>query len=136
MQFPEKLPGLRLAKVIVAIFAIVWISLEGKLWQPIALAAGLTLIATGYLLQRWLGGRKMALGSWLAVAALAGLLTGLSFGILVLLLIAVKTGLHGHGPEFSPDEINWVVNQIPLWTVVSLLGALGLATVALGIRQN
>jgi hypothetical protein len=136
MQFPEKIPGLRLATVIVAIFAVIWISLEGNLWQPIALAAGLTLISAGYLLQRLLGGRKLAVGSWFAVAALAGLLTGLSFGIMVLLLMAVKTGLHGHGPEFSPNELDWVVEQFPLWTVVGLLGAIGLTTVAMGIRRN
>ena len=136
MQFPEKLPGLRLATVIVAIFAVIWLSLEGNLWQPIALAAGLTLISAGYLLQRLLGGRKLAFGSWLAVAALAGLLTGLSFGFMVLVLMAFKAGLHSHGPEFSPDELDWVVEQIPLWTVVSLLGAIGLVTVAKGISQN
>lgn len=136
MQIPERIPGLRWAIIIVAIYAVVWISLEGKLWQPLVLAAGITVVSVGYLLQRWLAGRKLALGPWLGLAALVGALAGLGFGLLVILLMAVKTGLHGHGPEFSPTEFNWVVERLPLWTLFGLLGALGLATVAIGIQQN
>ncbi len=101
-----------------------------------ALAAGSTLILAGCLFQRILGGRYLGRSSWLAVAAVSGLLMGLSFGILVLVSMALKTGLHGHGPEFFPDEIDWVVSQIPLWIVVSLLAAIGLATLAHGIHPK
>ena len=57
---------------------------------------------------------------------------GLGFGLLTLLIMAVKTGLHGHGPEFSPAEISWVIDQIPLWSLVGLLAGLGVGIVAIG----
>ena len=135
MQIPKKIPGLRLTTVIVVIYAVIWISLEGKLWQSMLLAASVTLISTGYLIQRLMGGRYLACGSLLVFAAVAGLLVGLTFGILVLAAMAVKTGLHGHGPEFSPDEIDWVLSQILLWIAVTFFGALGLATLALGLGK-
>ena len=40
--------------------------------------------------------------------------------------MAIKTGLHAHGPEFSGSELDWVLQQIPMWALVGLLGGLGL----------
>ena len=60
------------------------------------------------------------------VTAVFGALLGLGSALFTLLFMAVKTGLHAHGPEFTAEEVNWVVQQIPLWTVVGLLGGLGL----------
>jgi hypothetical protein len=46
--------------------------------------------------------------------------------------MAVKTGLHAHGPEFTPAEINWVLQQTPIWTAAGLLAGLGLGQIVKG----
>jgi hypothetical protein len=66
--------------------------------------------------------------------AVTGFLFGLGCGLMTLLLMVLKTGLHGHGPEFSPAEINWVWGQIPLWGLVGLLGGLGLGMITVTIK--
>ena len=126
MQLPDRIPGVRWITIGWAVTMVAWVVLEGGLWVTVmaALLSGITFLA--HLANRVLAGRKLALGSWLLVTAVFGALLGLGSALLALLLMAVKTGLHAHGPEFSAGEVNWVVQQIPLWTVVGLLGGLGL----------
>jgi hypothetical protein len=61
-----------------------------------------------------------------------GLFIGLGSAFMTLILRAVKTGLHGHGPEFSQAEIEWVIGQIPLWTLAGLIAGLGLGLLSTG----
>ena len=126
MQLPDRIPGVRWITIGWAVTMVAWVVLEGGLWVTVmaALLSGITFLA--HLANRVLAGRKLALGSWLLVTAVFGALLGLGSALLALLLMAVKTGLHAHGPEFSAGEVKWVVQQIPLWTVVGLLGGLGL----------
>jgi hypothetical protein len=58
--------------------------------------------------------------------ALWGLALGAGTVLTTLFLMAVKTGLHAHGPEFSAADINNVWQQLALWSLVGLLGGLGL----------
>ena len=126
MQLSDRIPGVRLITIGWAVTIVVWVVLEGGLWATViaALLSGMTFLA--HLAKRVLAGRKLALGSWLLVTAVFGALLGLGTALLALLLMAVKTGLHAHGPEFSAEEVNWVLQQVPLWTVVGLLVGLGL----------
>jgi hypothetical protein len=50
--------------------------------------------------------------------------------------MAVKTGLHAHGPEFSPSQIAWVMGQVPWWTSAGLLAGVGLAMIVTVISQK
>jgi NhaP-type Na+/H+ or K+/H+ antiporter len=50
----------------------------------------------------------------------------LGSSLLTLVFMAIKTGLHAHGPEFTLQEIQWVSQQTPLWAAVGLLIGLGL----------
>ena len=44
-----------------------------------------------------------------------------------LLLMAIKTGLHGHGtPDYTPEQMVRVLSLTPLWVVVGLV--IGLIT--------
>ena len=82
---------------------------------------GTTLVCLGHLVQRYWGGRTLSTKHWVGLTAVLGLLAGiLSIGM-VLVFMAVKTGLHAHGPEFTPAEINWVIQQWTLWGTVGLL---------------
>lgn len=136
MQIPHKLPGLKWLTAVVGIYGVIWIGLEGGLWRSVLLAVGVTAISLLYLWQKYLGGRSLVAEKWLGLTAVSGLLFGLSSSLLTLLLMAVKTGLHGHGPEFSLAEIGWVAQQIPLWTAVGLLAGLGLGMIGMGKTSN
>ena len=126
MQIPDRLPGMKGITILWGIFMAVWAVLEGGLWLTIFAAIFSLILFLAYLLQRVLVGRTFATTTWLLLAAFLGILTGLGSGLLTLVLIAIKTGLHAHGPEFSTAELNWVLQQIPLWSLVGLLTGLGL----------
>jgi hypothetical protein len=130
MHIPSRVPGLRIATVLVGLYAVVWISLEGDLWRLLLLSAGLSLVAGGYAMQRFLGGRQLSKGRWLLASAGIGFLVALSAGLLALLLMAVKTGLHSHGPEFSAEQLDWLLRQIPIWAIAGALAGLGLGLLA------
>ena len=121
MEIPPKIRGLKWLTIIVGLYAIVWLSLEGAVAQVIALAVGLALLGAGYLTQRLMGGRELTVSQWLLFAGSLGAITGLTCGLLVLALMAIKTGLHGHGPEFTASQIERAVAQIPLWTLSGLI---------------
>ena len=132
MELPGRVPGLKWLTIAVAVYGVLWISLEGNLWQALLLATGIIVLLAGYLVQRFMAGRRYTLGLWLFICSVSGLFLGLGFAVLTLILMAVKTGLHGHGPEFSPEEITWVVGQIPLWGTIGLLAGAGLGALAAG----
>lgn len=88
-----------------------------------------TAVVLAYLMQHFLGGRTFSVKQWLGITAVLGLIFGLSSGLLTLLFMAVKTGLHAHGPEFTPPEVTWVIQQTLWWTIVGLMAGLGLGMV-------
>lgn len=64
--------------------------------------------------------------------SLTRLLAGLGGGLLVtpaaLLLMAFKSGIHGHGfPDFTPEQVLTVLNSAPLWVLAGLLAGAGFA---------
>lgn len=126
MQLPDRIPGVKWITIVWVVTMVVWAVLEGGLWATVlaALLSSMTLLA--HLANRVLVGRKLTLGAWLSATAVFGALLGLGSALSGLLFMAVKTGLHAHGPEFSAGELNWVIQQIPLWAFVGLLGGLGL----------
>jgi hypothetical protein len=136
MQIPERVPGLKWLMVAWGGYGAVWIALEGVLWQTVLLAVGATAVTLLSLTQKYLSGRKLSLGWWLGGTAVAGLTFGLLSGLLTLFFMALKTGLHAHGPEFTPEEIAWVVGQLWLWTAVGSLVGLGLGSLTWGMKRN
>ena len=132
MQIPRKIPGLKPVLVLFAVYTAVWIALEGELWRVVVMGVGSTAVSLSYGWQKWLGGRLAEGWRWWGVSAVTGLLFGVGSGLLSLAFMAVKTGLHAHGPEFTPAEINWVLQQIPTWAVAGLLAGLGLALLTKG----
>ncbi|MDX1616586.1 MAG: hypothetical protein R3300_19925 [Candidatus Promineifilaceae bacterium] len=126
MILPQRLPGLKWLTTGLGIYGAVWITLEGALGQVLALAMLTSLTGVAYGLQQWWGGRQFGRGSWLLLLGGAGLVTGLATGLLSLGFMALKTGLHAHGPEFDPLEIGLVIEQTPLWTLAGLVAGLGL----------
>ena len=136
MRFPARIPLLKIASALLFLYALVWISLEGRLWRATLLAVGVATVGAGFAWQRFLGGREISPRNWLVVAGITGLLCGLTVGLLTIIFIGLKTGLHGHGPEFTPAEISWVLDQIPLWSAVGLLTGLGVGVLISGVRKE
>ena len=136
MRIPEKIAGLRPLTTLLAIYFVVWIVLEGNLSQTVVMGAGSSIIAAAHLWQRWGRGRVLPWVVWLLLMGGTGMVTGAAAVLATLTFMAVKTGLHAHGPEFTPTEITWVVNQLPLWVTISGLANLGLAFLLLGATQD
>jgi hypothetical protein len=136
MHVPIRFPGLRLATLLVGAAVIVWIAPEGDLASVLALAAALVLLLLAHAVQRWLGGKVLSAGRWLVTLSLLGLAAGFASGLLALLLMVVKTGLHAHGPEFSPPEIAWILRSTPWWAGAGLLGGAGLGLLALALARR
>ena len=126
MHIPAKIPGLKFITVLMGIYAAIWISLEGALWRVMLMGVGVTAVSLLQLLQKYCGGRVISWLRWLGLTAIIGLLFGLGSSLLTLVFMAIKTGLHAHGPEFTLQEIQWVSQQTPLWAAVGLLIGLGL----------
>jgi hypothetical protein len=132
MIFPERIPGLKWLMVLTAVYGVVWISLEGNLGRVILLGTAVSLTLVGYWMQRFLGGRLFHGASWLIVMGGGGLLVGLGSGLLTFFFMALKTGLHGHGPEFRAAEIEGVLGMIPLWGVAGLVAGMGVGVLIWG----
>lgn len=129
VHFPEKIPYLRPFTILLGLAVFVWMALEGNLTYSLIMALWSVLVGWGHLLQRFLGGRTMRLWRFLLTMVATGLAGGLIANLAVLTFMAIKTGLHGHGPEFSDYEVIWVIGQMPLWLVVGTLLGLGLGLV-------
>ena len=108
------------------VYAAVWISLEGALWPVVVMGVGVTAVSLGHIAQKYLGGRTLSARQWVGVTAVTGLLLGLFSGLTILIFMAVKTGLHAHGPEFTPEQIAWVIRQTPIWAAAGMLAGSGI----------
>ena len=129
MAFPSTMRWLRLLAFAAGIYGIIWIASEGQLYRAIFMAVFVTALTTASLIQRYLSGRIFTVRRWIFILAALGMFIGVSVGLLTLVFMAVKTGLHGHGPEFTQDQASWVLRQVPLWGAVGLVGGLGLGMV-------
>lgn len=112
------------------LYAAVWLALEGSVARDLLLAAPLLALGMTYLAVRFPGGRVLSPTRLVSLSAVAGLSYGIGLALLLLFLMALKTGLHAHGPEYTPAEIAWVWRQLPLWGGVGALAGLGLGFLA------
>jgi hypothetical protein len=128
MLIPPKMPGQKWFIILWAVAAVTYMILEGNLGLAVLLGLLTAIITVILIFNRYFAGRNISLLKWLAVTAFLGLVFGVGSAIFSLTFMAVKTGLHAHGPEFTSIEINWVLQQIPVWAVSGLA-----AGVALGL---
>lgn len=136
MDIPTRSPALKWALLLLTLPAFVWLALEGNLAGDLLLGgAGLAVLAV-YVVMRFWGGRSLTTGQLIVLCALTGLALGLALAPATFLLMALKTGLHAHGPEYSSAEIAWVWAQWPLWAGAGALAGAGLGMVLAGISRR
>lgn len=116
---------LRLLAMLLGAALLLWLPFEDthERWVVLfALAvAGLAALAIWFRLP----------AAW-RLTPIASTLVGLFGGLLVtpaaLLLMAFKSGVHGHGrPDFTPQQVSRVLDLTPLWAAAGLLLGLGIA---------
>ena len=130
------LSTLRAATLLWSLYALVWTRLEASLLRDGLLAGwGLALLAL-WLMARAFGEREVAAGWVAALGAAVGLAWGAALGPAVLLLMALKTGLHGHGREYTAAQITWGAAQWPWWVAAGGIAGVGLALLWLGWRRG
>ena len=120
MVIPSQIPYLRVITFIWAGYALLWITFEGSIPFVVTMSVSTTAVSVLHLLQRLAGRRIKNLWWFLGTG---GVVSGIAAIGLTLFFMALKTGLHAHGPEFTPDEIRWVIQQTPLWGAIG--GAIG-----------
>lgn len=126
-------PLFKAAAAVTGLYALVWMALEGALGRDILLAALALVAGLLYLDGR---GRQRWRPRHVVIAAVAGLLAGAGLALLTLFLMALKTGMHAHGPEYSPADLAWVWAQLPLWSAAGALLGLGLGLLRLALPRR
>lgn len=117
---------LRLAFILLGIFILLWLPVEES---SLALVVLLSCCACGLGLLVFAVQQPAASGAsqrWRYL--LAGLLAGAGVSVLALALVAVKTGVHGHGiPDYSPAQVSLLLRLAPLWMGLGLVAGAFLA---------
>jgi hypothetical protein len=119
----RELFGLRIAGFLIGAAVLLWLPFED------VSAAVVLLFAAA--INAWWGARLLLATpndrrALLLRYALVGMLAGLAVTPVALLLMAFKSGAHGHNlPDFSYDQILAVILRTPVWTAAGLLLGLG-----------
>lgn len=119
----------RAASLGTGIILLLWLPIEDTHLAWVILFAVLVslLIVIRLLLTRKLASKR---SPW--ALTLAGLSGGLLVAPAALSLMAFKSGFHGHGfPDFTPEQVTTVLQNIPLWAFAGLLAGVGLALLKL-----
>jgi hypothetical protein len=132
----EKVSPLKIGLILLAVCGLAWISLEGEpRWSSI-MALFTLLVGIGYLAIKLVRGRTINGIGWIVLLAGSGLVIGLLFGPVTLFYMALKTGLHGHGAEFTRAEMLWFIDRIILWAVSGLVAGAGLGFLTSAFKQK
>lgn len=116
---------MRVLALVLGVSLILWLPLEDVSERGVVLFA--SLICSWWAVRLLFGvypGVK-----WFVLRHLfSGVSAGLAVSPVALLLIAFKTGLHGHGTsDFTPEQVQYVLLRAPIWAASGLLISLGLA---------
>jgi hypothetical protein len=122
---------MKLLVVVWGMTAVLWTVPEGDLQREGLFAVFTVFTGLTHFFRRYMAGRRLPAWQGLAIPALWGFLLGAGSVLMTLFLMAVKTGLHAHGPEFSAAEVSEVWRRLPLWSLAGTIGGLGLGLLLL-----
>ncbi len=135
MTFPRQIPYLRLLVLLWGAYAAVWLALEGAPGRELLLAAWTVGLAALAGTARAVGERRLSAGQVVALTGVVGLVAGAAVVPATLVAMALKTGLHAHGPEYTAAQLAAVWAQWPLWLVAGGVAGVGLGLLLVGLRR-
>lgn len=119
-----------------ALVMVVWMILEGSLALTVFLGLFTSLLILIASIRKWFAERWPNWKYSVLVWGVLGLLLGIGTVLMTLTLMAVKTGIHAHGPEYSTGEITWVIDQILLWAVSGLIAGGGVGLLVKAVSRS
>lgn len=122
----SRLTGLRIMAILLGIAILLWTPFEdtGTVWVRLfgVLICTLAAVTAGVMIP---AGMRQHWAAW----PLIGLVAGLLVTPAAILLMAFKSGMHGHGnPEFTPAQVSAVLSSWSIWALAGLLAGLAAAT--------
>ena len=122
MRFQKDL-GLRISALVLGIIILIWLTIEDEttLWVVI-ISVAICIWAAGWVLAKPVEGEK-----WIILRhSLVGIGAGLAIAPLGILLMALKTGIHGHAsPDFTVPQMHEVLSRTPFFALSGFLVGLG-----------
>ena len=125
---------LRLTALILGFGILIWLPVEDQSELGVLIASGAicTWFATRLLITAPQENRQLILRH-----ALVGSGSGLLLAPIAIILMAVKSGIHGHGtPDFSVDQMQSVISRIPFFVLSGFLIGLGSGVFRLAKRNE
>jgi hypothetical protein len=123
---------LTLLTIIFGAILLFWLSVEDTGWLIVAFGAGLSILLTlrgAFRLQRHIS------RAWIVFGVVLGTLAGAGSIVATLLLMLVKTSLHGHMyPDYSFQLMISMAGRIPAWGAAGALVGLAVALLSYGRR--
>jgi hypothetical protein len=114
---------LRLVTLLFGILLLIWLPFEDSRVEWVILLSVL-LISLGIAWFLWAYSRTHTLTMW--IYPLTGLIAGCMVVLTALLLMAFKSGAHGHNaPDFTPDQVTRILRSLPAWILGGCLLGLG-----------
>jgi hypothetical protein len=109
----------RISGLLLGILIMVWLSIEESSTLGVVILSGMACSWTaGWLLQKTSTDGNQLIFWPIIIIGGAGLL----LAPLAILLMALKSGLHGHGtPDFSPGQLQAVFSRMPFYTMAGIL---------------
>jgi hypothetical protein len=113
----------RISAFLLGIIALIWLSIEDVNVSGVAILSGAICLWTAlWIMIRPVGGGKMII----LRHSLVGMGAGFAIAPLAILLMALKSGLHGHGfPDFTVAQMQEVLSRTPYFAFSGLLIGLG-----------
>ena len=136
MERARRIPLHNIGLIVLGLFGLAWISLEGAPRWSAIMAFTTLLVGIGILAKKFFSDRRVNKYGWIVLFAGCGLAVGLLFAPATLLFMAIKTGLHGHGTEFTRTEIEWFLDRVTLWTAAGLMAGVGLGLLTMGLKPR
>lgn len=114
---------LKLGALLLGIVILIWIPIEESNEAGVLVLSGLLSAWVGiWLLQ---GTHKTKLRTIIKYSIVGGG-AGLLMGLIAIFLMAIKTGIHGHGtPDYTPEQILEIISRIPFFVLGGVLIGVG-----------
>jgi hypothetical protein len=117
---------------------LIWLGMEdSSLLLPVLLGGVLATILGLLAALEHYGGQAVPSGRFLGGSILFGGVIGASAAIVTILLMVIKTSLHGHPyPDYPLPVLLVVLARLPAWGLAGMLTGLGVGLLAIAAADH